>query len=79
LRLCDYRSLVWKYVVAAAYIPEIKADKLSILRALRNLVDNALKYGGDDLSQINIGYEKFDEFHLLFIRDDGFLALFNIF
>jgi hypothetical protein len=38
-----------------------------------------LKYGGDDPSEINIGYEKSDEFHILFIRDDSYLALFNIF
>lgn len=27
------------------YFPEIKADRLCIIRAFRNLVDNALKYG----------------------------------
>jgi PAS domain S-box-containing protein len=52
-------------------IPEIKADKLSMVRLLRNLVDNALKYGGDDLNEIRIGYEKSDEYHILSVRDDG--------
>ena len=52
-------------------MPEIKADRLSILRVLRNLVDNALKYGGDDLSEIRIGYEGSDEFHILSVSDDG--------
>jgi PAS domain S-box-containing protein len=33
-------------------IPDIRADRLSIIRALRNLVDNALKYGGEALSEI---------------------------
>ena len=52
-------------------MPEINADRLSILRVLRNLVDNALKYGGDDLSEINIGCEQSDEFYVLFVKDDG--------
>jgi PAS domain S-box-containing protein len=53
------------------YLPEIKADKLSIVRVIRNLVDNALKYGGDDLSEISIGYQESDEFHILSVMDDG--------
>ena len=52
-------------------MPEINADRLSILRVLRNLIDNALKYGGDDLSKINIGCEQSDEFYVLFVKDDG--------
>ena len=52
-------------------IPEIKADRLSIIRALRNLVDNALKYGGEALSEINIGYKESGESHLLSIKDNG--------
>jgi PAS domain S-box-containing protein len=51
--------------------PEIKADRLSIIRTLRNLVDNALKYGGDDLSEIQIGYECSDEFHIISVFNDG--------
>jgi PAS domain S-box-containing protein len=50
---------------------EIKADKLSILRVFRNFVDNALKYGGEDLSEIRIGYKKSEEFHTLSVSDDG--------
>ena len=53
------------------YLPEIKADRLSIVRVIRNLVDNALKYGGDDLSEISIGYKESDEFHILSVMDDG--------
>ena len=51
--------------------PEIMADRISILRVLRNLVDNALKYGGDSLSEIEIGYKDSYEAHILFVRDDG--------
>jgi light-regulated signal transduction histidine kinase (bacteriophytochrome) len=50
---------------------EIKADKLSILRVFRNFVDNALKYGGEDLSEIRIDYEESEEFHTLSVSDDG--------
>jgi len=53
------------------YLPEIKADRFSILRVLRNLVDNALKYGGDDLSEVKIGYKESDEHHILSVKDDG--------
>ncbi len=52
-------------------IPDIRADKLSIMRALRNLVDNALKYGGDDLSEIKIAYAESAEFITLSVSDDG--------
>jgi signal transduction histidine kinase len=54
-----------------AYIPEINADRLSILRVLRNLVDNAFKYSGDDLSEISIGYKESDAFHILSVRNNG--------
>jgi PAS domain S-box-containing protein len=52
-------------------IPEIKADRLSIIRALRNLVDNALKYGGEALSEIDIKYKRSGESHILSIKDNG--------
>ena len=50
---------------------EINVDRLSILRTMRNFVDNALKYGGDELSEIKIGYKESDEFHILSVKDDG--------
>jgi PAS domain S-box-containing protein len=52
-------------------IPEILADRLSILRVFRNLVDNALKYGGEDLSEISIGYQQTDDYHIFLVSDDG--------
>jgi PAS domain S-box-containing protein len=52
-------------------IPGIKADRLSIIRALRNLVDNALKYGGEALSEISIRYKESGESHILSIKDNG--------
>ena len=62
------RQIKW---LEPAYLPEIKADRLSVLRVVRNLVDNAFKYGGDDLSEITIEYEESDKFHILSVRDNG--------
>lgn len=52
-------------------VPEISADPSGILRILRNLVDNALKYGGDQLSEIRIGYQASERFHILSVTNDG--------
>ena len=52
-------------------IPLVRADKISILRVLRNLIDNAVKYGGDGLTTIQIGYEESRNFHHFTVRDDG--------
>jgi len=54
-----------------ATLPEIRADRLAVVRVIRNLVDNALKYGGDDLSEINIRYQESDESHIFSVMDDG--------
>jgi len=53
------------------YIPEIKADRLCIIRALRNLVDNAIKYGGEALTEIDIKYNGSGESHTLSVKDNG--------
>ncbi len=50
---------------------EIKADRLSILRVFRNLIDNALKYGGETLSWISIGYEDSETLHIFSVSDNG--------
>ncbi|MGA2403140.1 MAG: ATP-binding protein [Syntrophobacteraceae bacterium] len=52
-------------------IPLVRADKICILRVFRNLIDNAVKYGGDGLTTIEIGYEESRNFHHFTIRDDG--------
>jgi signal transduction histidine kinase len=53
------------------YIPEIEADRICIIRVLRNLVDNALKYGGEALSEIDVKYGESSESHILSIKDNG--------
>ncbi len=50
---------------------DIKADRLSLLRVFRNLVDNALKYGGERLSKIWIGHQDTQDFHIFSVADDG--------
>ena len=52
-------------------IPEVNADRTSMVRILRNLVDNALKYGGHDLSEIKISYQESQDSHILSVEDDG--------
>ncbi|MBW1896694.1 MAG: PAS domain-containing sensor histidine kinase [Deltaproteobacteria bacterium] len=64
----DIRQIGWSQ---PQNMPEIRADRLSLLRVFRNLVDNALKYGGEDLSQISIAYQEQDGFHVVSVSDDG--------
>jgi K+-sensing histidine kinase KdpD len=52
-------------------LPEIVADKLALSSVFRNFIDNALKYGGDDLSEIKIGYKENGSFHIFSFSDDG--------
>jgi light-regulated signal transduction histidine kinase (bacteriophytochrome) len=52
-------------------LPEIKADRLSMIRTIRNLVDNALKYGGSELKEIRVGFRETERFHILSVSDDG--------
>lgn len=64
----DIRRITWSQPES---MPEINADRLSILRVLRNLVENGLKHGGDDLSELTIEYQQSDEFHILSVGNDG--------
>ena len=52
-------------------VEAVKADRLSILRVFRNFVDNALKYGGESLTEIRAEYKSSDNFHVFSISDDG--------
>jgi signal transduction histidine kinase len=52
-------------------LPLVRADRMSILRVLRNLVDNAIKYCGADLSEVRIEYAEIEEYHVLSVCDDG--------
>lgn len=52
-------------------LPSIRADRLSLSRLLRNLIDNALKYGGNPLTQIAVVYNRTEKFHCVSVTDDG--------
>jgi signal transduction histidine kinase len=52
-------------------LPEIRADRMCLIRVFRNLVDNALKYGGTEFTRLEIGYEERDEAHFFSVSDNG--------
>ncbi len=62
------RDVSWR---VSENMPDIRADRLSLLRVMRNLIDNALKYGGDTLSEIRVDYYDCDDSHVLSISDNG--------
>jgi signal transduction histidine kinase len=65
----NIRSIQW---VVQDKIPDvIVADRLSIVRIFRNLIENSIKYGGDELSRIEIGYRLSDDLHIFTVTDDG--------
>lgn len=47
------------------------ADRLALSRALQNLVDNALNYGGPGLSKLEISHVLTETHHVFSVRDDG--------
>ncbi len=63
-----YRGISW---CVFAENPQVRVDKLALARVLRNLVENSLKYGGSQLSEITIGYEDTPEFHVVSVSDNG--------
>jgi K+-sensing histidine kinase KdpD len=58
-------------VVGMEGLPLIVADRMGLTRVFRNLLDNALKYGGEGLSEICVGYHREDGFHVFSFADDG--------
>lgn len=64
----QYRSIAWQVFTDN---PVFKMDRLSMIRVLRNLVENSLKYGGPQLSRIVIGYHETAGYHVLSVRDNG--------
>jgi signal transduction histidine kinase len=66
--LLEERQIRW---VESAAMPEIVADELCIVRIFRNLLDNALKYGGAGLSEIRFQYRETNTHHVFTVSDDG--------
>jgi signal transduction histidine kinase len=64
----EERGIRW---IEPASLPEVMGDELRMTRTFRNLVDNALKYGGKNLSEIRFGYHENDQFHVFSVRDNG--------
>ena len=63
------RDIMW--VEPEIEIPVITADKHALLRVYRNLVDNALKYGGRKLTEITMGYIPSAMYHVLTVQNNG--------
>ncbi|BEQ13365.1 sensor histidine kinase [Desulfoferula mesophila] len=49
----------------------LKVDQGALVRAVTNLVDNALKYGGPGLSKVRVLHRQDEGFHVLQVSDDG--------
>ena len=49
----------------------VKADQGALARAITNLVDNALKYGGPTLTRIRVLHHHDGAFHVFKVSDDG--------
>lgn len=64
----NIRQIEW---TSPQRLPVIRADRIAMLRVLRNLVDNALKYGGEGLSEITIGHREDEGYHIIYVSDDG--------
>ncbi len=50
---------------------KIRVDRAAMTRLFTNLVDNAVKYGGDALSEIRIGYEESADLCTILVSNDG--------
>jgi K+-sensing histidine kinase KdpD len=66
--LMDQRGVRWS---EPRVLPEIIADEMALTRVFRNFVDNALKYGGEKVVEIRVGYKEEKRFHIFSISDDG--------
>lgn len=62
------RVIAWR---EPEVIPEVSADRLALLRVFRNFVDNALKYGGEGLTHVEIDYEDTPSYHVFSVHNDG--------
>lgn len=50
---------------------DILADRLSVTRVLSNFVENAIKYGGEQLSEITLEYRRSGDDHIMSVADNG--------
>lgn len=52
-------------------LPEIMADQPQLISLLQNLLENAIKFRGDRLPVIHIGYQNGEDEHTFYIKDNG--------
>lgn len=52
-------------------LPDVFGDRQRLLEVLQNLIENALKFRGEDPSQIIIGRRSQDGESIFFVKDDG--------
>ncbi len=62
------RNLEWSLPSA---FPPVRADRTCLERIFRNLVDNALKYGGERLKRIRVEFNETKGHWILSVADDG--------
>jgi K+-sensing histidine kinase KdpD len=62
------RKISWRN---PQFFPVIVADKSDFYRVFRNLVENALKYGGKDMRELRLDYRDEGDFHTFSMSDDG--------
>lgn len=62
------RKIRW---AAPSYPVEIEADRSALIRFFQNCVDNALKYGGEGLTEVRIEHEEDQDSHIFSVHDDG--------
>jgi K+-sensing histidine kinase KdpD len=48
----------------------LRADRLHLYNVINNLVDNAVKYGGEDVA-IDIRYYRYNGYYVLAVQDNG--------
>jgi len=53
------------------HLPVIRVDRVSLERVFRNLVENTLKYAGEKLKEIRIGFRETELHWVLSVSDDG--------
>ena len=52
-------------------MPELIGNKNALVQLFQNLVSNAIKFRGDDLPVVEVGYEDEGDHHLISVRDNG--------
>jgi len=57
--------------VVTGVMPIIVADGSAMPRVFKNLIDNALKHGGKDLTKIEISYREDDKYHVFAFNNNG--------